>query len=259
MEIGLAVPLSMSQIEVANRLHAKLLQWQITDQALHALHVNLPGFDIEATLLKVAAVNQLYGTNVYAVMRMAQHVTEVMQGANRMEDADLVKELASLNSRKHLSFASKFAHFFIDMERFPIYDSYAVKMVAYHLGRHGQDRKTEYPYKAFVEDLHILRRNVQFSCSTRELDHYLWLAGLYQVWLRNPVSPINIEVKELFKILSSVTPDELTKLRPTCSLWTRDISSIRSNRPTFYLCGEARRRAASDYEQEGGISRINKL
>src|SRR6266851_8998469 len=97
MEMDLAVPLSMSQIETSNMLHSKLLQLQVTDQALHALHVNLPDFDIEATLLKVVAINQLYGTNVYAVVRMAQHVTEVMQGANRMEDADLVKELASLN------------------------------------------------------------------------------------------------------------------------------------------------------------------
>jgi hypothetical protein len=112
----------------------------------------------------------------------------------------------------HLSFASKFAHFFIDMERFPIYDSYAVKMVAYHLGRHGQDRKTEYPYKAFIEDLHRLRNNARLSCTARELDHYLWLAGLYQVWLRDPDSPINIEVKKLFELLSSATLDELTKL-----------------------------------------------
>jgi hypothetical protein len=212
MEIGLAVPLSMSQIEAANRLHAKLLQWQITDQALHVLHVNLPGFDIEATLLKVAAVNQLYGTNVYAVMRMARHITKIMLTACNMEDTDLVEELASLHGRQHLSFASKFAHFFIDMERFPIYDSYAVKMVAYHLGRHGQDRKTEYPYKAFIEDLHRLRNNARLSCTARELDHYLWLAGLYQVWLRDPDSPINIEVKKLFELLSSATLDELTKL-----------------------------------------------
>ena len=212
MEIGLAVPLSMSQVEAANRLHGKLLQWQITDRALQALHVNLPGFDIEATLLKVAAVNQLYGTNVYAVMRMAQHITKIMLVADKMEDADLVEKIASLPSRKHRSFASKFAHFFIDMERFPIYDSYAVKMVLHHLGKQGQDRKTEYPYKAFVEDLHILRRNAQFSCSIRELDHYLWLAGLYQVWLRNPDSPVNTEVKELFELLSSRAPDELTKL-----------------------------------------------
>jgi hypothetical protein len=53
----LAVPLTMTQIEAANRLHGKLLQWQVTDRALYILQVNLPGFDIEATLLKVVAVN----------------------------------------------------------------------------------------------------------------------------------------------------------------------------------------------------------
>jgi hypothetical protein len=59
----LAVPLTMTQIEAANRLHGKLLQWQVTDRALYILQVNLPGFDIEATLLKVVTVNQLYGTS----------------------------------------------------------------------------------------------------------------------------------------------------------------------------------------------------
>src|SRR5947209_9662363 len=127
MDMSLAAPLSMTQIEAANRLHGKLLQWQVTVRALHTLQENLPGFDIEVTLLKVAAVNQLYGTNVYAVVRMARHVTGVMQEARGMEDADLVEELASLTGRKHRSFASKFAHFFIDMERFPIFDSYAEK------------------------------------------------------------------------------------------------------------------------------------
>jgi hypothetical protein len=53
----------MTQIEAANRLHGKLLQWQVTDRALYILQVNLPGFDIEATLLKVVTVNQLYGTS----------------------------------------------------------------------------------------------------------------------------------------------------------------------------------------------------
>lgn len=213
MEIGLAVPLSMSQIEAANRLHNKLLQWQITDQALHALHVNLPGFDIEVTLLKVVAINQLYGTNVYAVIRMAQHVTEVMQVANRMEDADLVKELASLNGRKHRSFASKFAHFFINMERFPIYDSFAVKMVAYHLGGQGGEAgDSAHPYRTFVENIHRLKSYAGLSCTTKELDHYLWLAGLYREWLRNQDSQINAEVAEMFKNQSVEVTAELAIL-----------------------------------------------
>src|SRR5260221_11619680 len=197
--MDLAVPLSMPQIEAANRLHRQLPQWQITDYALHALQVHFPGFDAEATLLKVVAVNQLYGTNVYAVIRMAQHIAKVMSEADNMEDADLVEKLASLTGRKHLSFASKFAHFFIDMERFPIFDSFAVKMVAYHLGMQGQVKDSAHPYRAFVENIHRLKRYAGLSCTTKELDRYLWLAGLYQAWCRNTASQINAEVAEMFK------------------------------------------------------------
>ena len=216
METSLAIPLTMAQIEAANRLHGKLLQWQVTDRALHALEENLPGFAIEATLLKVVAVNQLYGTNVYAVVRMAQHVTEVMQDASGIEDTDLVEELASLAGQKHCSFASKFAHFFIDKERFPIYDSYAVKVVAYHLGKHGQVRNAVKPYKAFIENLRRLRNNAQLSCTTRELDHYLWLEGLYRAWCKNKALKINAEVKETFNSPSPEVKAELTILSPYC-------------------------------------------
>lgn len=212
MKKDLAAPLSMEQIEVANRLHRKLHQWQVTDCALHTLQANLPEFDIEATLLKVAAINQLYGTNVYAVVRMAQHVTEVMLEASGMEDTDLVEQIASLAGRKHHSFASKFAHFFINMERFPIFASFALKMVAYHLGSQGQVRDSTHPYKAFVENIHRLKRFAGLSCTTKELDRYLWLAGLYQEWRRNPASPINAEVAKMFITPSSEVTAELAIL-----------------------------------------------
>ena len=126
----------------------------------------------------------------------------------------LVEELATLDTRKHCSFASKFARFFIDMERFPIYDSYAVKMVAYHLGMQGQIRDSAHPYRAFIENIHRLKSYAQLSCTTRELDHYFWLGGLYRAWLRNPRVLMNAEVKELFDLLSSETPAELADLLP---------------------------------------------
>ncbi len=143
MEMGLAVPLTMSQIEAANRLHRKLLQWKATDNALCALKERFPGFDVDSSLLKVAAIDQLYGTNVYAVVRMVEHVTEVMCQVSTLDDVELVGEIATLANMKHTSFASKFAHFFIDEERFPIYDSYAVKMVEYHPGKQVLVRDTD--------------------------------------------------------------------------------------------------------------------
>src|SRR6266478_4868748 len=138
MEIGLAVPLSTSQIEAANELHKQLSGWQTTDGALHALHIRFPGFDDEAALLKVAAVNQLYGTNVFAVGRMAEHIrVDVMSKEGKIADVDFVEELATLPEMKykHISFASKFAHFFVNAQRFPIYDSVAISMIEFHLGK----------------------------------------------------------------------------------------------------------------------------
>ncbi|GHO80505.1 hypothetical protein KSD_82760 [Ktedonobacter sp. SOSP1-85] len=123
-EAVLAVPLLESQIEAANRLHQHLQQWQVADKALSALQLRFPGFDMEATLLKVVVVNQLYGTNILAVTRMAEHVTTIMLSAGGRNAFDLVEQIALFSGKKHLSFASKFAHFFIDMERFPIYDSF---------------------------------------------------------------------------------------------------------------------------------------
>jgi hypothetical protein len=97
------------------------------------------------------------------------------------------------------------------VERFPIYDYYAVKMVAYHLGQQRLIQDEEHPYKAFIENLNRLKQYAQLSCTARELDHYLWLAGLYRVWQGNqeqrmdedtskkPRRHINTEIAELFE------------------------------------------------------------
>ena len=45
MENDLTVPLVMVQIDAANRFHEQLSGWQVTDDALHALHVRFPGFE----------------------------------------------------------------------------------------------------------------------------------------------------------------------------------------------------------------------
>ncbi len=215
MELALTVPLLPSQIDAANRLHQQLEQWQIIDQALGSLHARFPGFDLEATLLKVAAMNQLYGTKVYAVVRMAQHITAIMPGAYEQDVPELVEALASLSDgRKYLSFASKFAHFFIDMERFPIYDSFARKMVAYHLGKQRQVPETEGAYKAFLENIERVKRRAHLSCTNKELDHYLWLAGLYQTWKKKHEAKMNVEVAKLFTTPSPDESNDLALLLP---------------------------------------------
>ena len=204
MEGALAVPLTSSQLDAASRLHDRMGTWSETDRALEALARRFPDFEHPAVLLKVAAVNQLYGTNLYAVARMAEHITRLMS-TEAGHTPDLVDEIAKLpdgeRPRRHVSFASKFAHFFIDTEKFPIYDSYALRTVRNHL---GQSVSAPPPtYVAFVRSLVRLKELARLGNTLRELDRYLWLAGLHRQWQISQ-DRINVEAATLF---ASSSPD----------------------------------------------------
>ena len=166
---------------------------------------------MESALLKVAAVNQLYGTNVYAVVRMAKYVADIAEViTNAAEDpAEVVGRIAALppgpgqRPRNHWAFASKFAHFFIapETERFPIYDSYALSTLQYHLGRQPTAPEDGNIYRAFLKDLRELREvSPEVRCSAAELDRYLWLSGLCVEYERKREdAAINAEAKRLFR------------------------------------------------------------
>jgi len=74
---------------------------------------------------------------------MAEHVQGVMAGTDlQTAGPGLVERIAAMPAaggggapKKHISFAAKLAHFNLDPDRFPIYDSYAREMLRYHLGR----------------------------------------------------------------------------------------------------------------------------
>ncbi len=220
---SLAVPLKQSQVKAAGQLYNHLPRWAATDRALNALAEQFPDCGPESALLKVAALNQLYRTNVYAVARMAEHVGRVMAAQNDGTlEADLVERLATLptatddeKGRVFLSFASKFVHFYVDRERFPIYDSYAVKMLTYHLGRKGQVIDNAQPYRAFLINLAALRERLDFPCGNRELDRYLWLAGLCRAWVHSPKAQINTEVAALLNKGTPETAAILAALLPS--------------------------------------------
>jgi len=62
----LARPLGLAQIEAATRIYQGMRQWTTMDQALTELAVRFPGWGPLDSLLKVVAINTLYGTNVWA-------------------------------------------------------------------------------------------------------------------------------------------------------------------------------------------------
>jgi len=187
------VPLRPEQIKAAQAIYSNYTEdWRRTDAALADLKEKMPGFKSSAALVKAAAVNSLYGTNVYAISAAARRVEDLLDGKNlRSAGPELVEEMASIRLpegkvRHCPSFASKFAHFFIDYDRFPIYDSYAVKMLRDHLGHDAL--ASEPTYMAFEKAFRTLAREVDLGSDTRQLDRYLWIVGEYREWLKNPKS-----------------------------------------------------------------------
>jgi hypothetical protein len=215
----LAIPLESNQIAAAKLLHQRLEQWQMTDTALAALGAQFPGFAPHETLLKVTAINALYGTNVYAVPRLAKHVANVMAqsqiwslGPELVEQLAVPRSIGDIKGRRHYSFASKFAHFFVNPNRYPIMDKYATQMLKLHLGRVHFVADPDHPYVAFSRCYELLKKEACFTGSNREMDHYLWLAGEFVVWRNNRDAPINGEVRTLFDSPSSEIAAELDAL-----------------------------------------------
>lgn len=135
-------------------------------------------------------------TQIFALVAMASHIEDVL-GNVQLEKAgpELVDKIADFKhknkERECVSFASKFAHFFIDPDRFPMKDSYSTKMVEFHLGTQDcvqtEKQVLDESYAAFVRNIERLKeREGLDSVSYRRLDRYLWFAGKYRFFLEKP-------------------------------------------------------------------------
>lgn len=209
--MSLRTPLEPQQIKAAARLHRSLTQWVAGDKALRKLKDTFTGFDsLWKTQLKAVAINGLYGTNVLAIRTMADRLHQLLRAADlRTAGPDLVEQIAELSvgvkkkPMHFVSFAAKFAHFFINEERFPIYDSYARRMTWHHLGKKNWRKIEGRPYVEFVGHLNRLREFACLTCTRRDLDKYLWLAGLYRKYESRQAKAkdpqINAEALRLFR------------------------------------------------------------
>jgi len=218
----LNLPLETAQISAAQRLHARLEQWQLVEKALAALGAEFPGCAPHEVLLKATVVNALYGTNVLAIERMARHVANVLArvdihsaGPELVEQLAVPSQAGKTKTRRHYSFASKFTHFFLNAERYPIMDKYATQMVKIHLGQKRILSDPDHPYIAFSHNYDLLKKAARFTGSNREMDHYLWLAGEYLAWKKNRTAQINSEARTLFEHHSPAAAEELDALMPS--------------------------------------------
>jgi hypothetical protein len=100
-------------------------------------------------------------------------------------------ELADKTVIHYRSFASKYAHFFVNPS-FPIRDRLAVIGLRECLGHKAL---RPYPsYTAFAQAFSTFAQGL--DSDTRRLDHYLWLVGQYHT--RAVGGRINPEIKKAF-------------------------------------------------------------
>jgi hypothetical protein len=135
-------------------------------------------------LLKVAAINQLYRTQIYAVEQVAQHIRKLSIDAELESGSpELVSKIARVELagkvKYNVSFASKYCSWHRP-ELFPIYDSRAELCLCVYGPKFkpGFARKDLWTYKGFVECVKAFR--VRFGLegfSFKDLDKFLYLTG----------------------------------------------------------------------------------
>jgi hypothetical protein len=141
--------------------------------------------DIVHVLLKVSALNDFYGTNIYNTHAVAKHIVALKVDQRIAEgDHSVVNEIAAVTiggkARNCYSFASKYCNHH-NPERFPIYDSYVETMLLHFrkTDRFAAFAKADLKkYHQFVGIIEAFRQHYlleQFSL--RQIDIYLWLAG----------------------------------------------------------------------------------
>jgi hypothetical protein len=171
-----------SQLAAATVIHDEFMPgWAGTDRALTLLANCVPGLDADAITLKAAAVDRLYYTNLFWLDAAVDNITEVVANLP-VEPVEVIERIAPLSvkgkTKRCWSFSSKFGHWFID-DSLPIYDQWAIRAIGYHF-----DKITWEPtaYRDFAQHVYALKEASGLSCTTRELDRHLWLAGQYRSW-----------------------------------------------------------------------------
>jgi hypothetical protein len=205
--------LTLANVEAAVELHSLAPAWHEADAALRQLARHLPSnHERTQVLLKASAVDKLYSTRAGNIYWVAEAVIDAMREQDRqlaageaMSEVDLVdlisacKQARYPDSRRCASFASKYCHFFVDAERFAIYDSFALAAVNDVLGapQYGlTPARSE--YRDFCERLTRLRaRHGLEQVDVRELDRFLWLWGQYLAQEGNAKPVINVDIFEL--------------------------------------------------------------
>ncbi len=210
------VLLTSEMVDAGDRLYRRLAEQCEGEAALVTLASRLPGFGRDEVLIKVVALNALAGPHVLSRRLAARHIERVMAKADPADPmivdrlADIPQASGKPSKRKQHGFASKFAHYFIDAERFPVMDVHAAKTLRFHLGGRSYVVDESSRYREFESNMRRLRGLSGHKGSRSALGRYLWVAGQYIDWSRSRKAKIN---RQLAAIFASPAPDAAEDIR----------------------------------------------
>jgi hypothetical protein len=172
------------------------------DRSLFALQGCFAGFDPPSTLLKLAALTSFDAGRARSLAPLFDHVQGVVERFDvERAGPELVDALAATPVAparapiRELGFASRFAHYFIDKERFPILDGWTERALAGLVDESLPSGGTRYG-RFCVE--HARLSAACAPARPSEIGRCLWLAGQYSAWSRNRRTPIHRAARELF-------------------------------------------------------------
>lgn len=157
-----------------------------TERVLIKLFTDFPKNQVlEHVLLKVAALNSLYNTNIYAVYTVAEHIHQLdIDPKLENHSLDLVNEIATVTirdkTRRNYSFASKYCSWHLP-KIYPIYDSIVDQMIWNYKKSDQFTRFYRYELRKYVRYREIMGLFRGFykleQFDFKEIDRFLWSYG----------------------------------------------------------------------------------
>lgn len=166
----------------------KLENYHLQEDALNKLFFKLCpcNKDMSDILLKVAALNDFYSTNIFSVYPVAKHILELnIDERLKFGDVKLVSELQKVElkdgvTKYFYSFASKYCSHHNPSD-FPIFDNYVEKVLCYFGKKDGFSKFKKEDLKNYEVFKHTL---IEFCCfyglckyNLKEIDRFIWQLG----------------------------------------------------------------------------------
>ncbi len=178
---------SSEQVEHYLRAWDELENYHLQEDALNKLFFTLCPENTEMSdiLLKVAALNDFYSTNIFSVFPVAKHILS-LKIDDRLKSGDiaLVSDIQKVTingvEKNFYSFATKYCSHHRPLD-FPIYDSYVEKVLCYFRDRDKfasfktPELKNYAKFKGTLIDFRLFYSLDQYNL--KDIDKYMWQLG----------------------------------------------------------------------------------